>query len=121
MDPKNVEFPVGTPVRILSKKRGAFAKGSAPTFSSEPFKIRAIRPTQPITYLLSDFEEEAVIEPFYARELVHAEPGYLEHRRVKKIHRKKGRQVEVSFERIPERMKQWVKQSELKKFRGPIH
>ncbi len=121
LDEQSILFPVGSPVRILVKKSSAFGKGSAPKFSAEVFFVQSVRSTHPVTYLLKDSENEPIIEAFHDYELSHAEPGFEKHKRVRKVHKRKAKQVQVSFERIPIRMKQWLDQSELKTYKGPMY
>lgn len=53
----NGKFNINDFVRI-TKYKGVFAKGYEPNWSTEIFKIYKIRNTNPVTYLLKDFDDE---------------------------------------------------------------
>lgn len=51
----NVKFKIGDDMR-LSKYKNVFAKGYLPNWTTEIFTVKKIQYTDPITYLLSDWE-----------------------------------------------------------------
>lgn len=63
------QFKVGDPVR-LSKYKMLFEKGYTPNWTTEIFKIRKVQyHTDPITYLLSDYQGNEIKGSTYAEEL----------------------------------------------------
>lgn len=63
-------FKLGEYVRI-SKYRSTFDKGYTPNFTSEVFCIRKVQyNTNPITYLLSDYQNQNIEGGVYAEELI---------------------------------------------------
>lgn len=66
---RSAKFKVGDHVR-LSKYRLLFDKGYTPNWTTEIFKIRKVLyHTDPITYLLSDYQENEIKGSVYAEEL----------------------------------------------------
>lgn len=66
---RHAKFKVGDYVR-LSKYRMLFDKGYTPNWTTEIFKIRKIQyNTDPITYLLSDYEDKEIKGSVYTEEL----------------------------------------------------
>lgn len=63
-------FKIGQHVRI-SKYRKEFDKGYHPNFTTEVFTIRKVQyNTDPITYLLSDYQNQNIEGGVYAEELI---------------------------------------------------
>jgi hypothetical protein len=62
------KYDVGDKVRI-SKARIAFKKGYLPSWTDEIFTIVARIPSDPITYELSDLNDEKIKGKFYQEEL----------------------------------------------------
>lgn len=63
------QFKVGDHVRI-SKYRYTFDKGYTPNWTTEIFRIRKVQyHTDPITYLLKDYQDEVIKGSFYVEEL----------------------------------------------------
>ncbi|KAJ8914337.1 hypothetical protein NQ315_011325 [Exocentrus adspersus] len=62
------KFKVGDIVRI-SKNKHVFAKGYTPNWTTELFKITAVKITNPITCLLEDMRGQPIQGAFYAEEL----------------------------------------------------
>ena len=62
------KFVVGDRVRITRKKKEG-AKGYEANWSDEIFKIREIKKTNPLTFLLSDAKDHHIIGPFYKQEI----------------------------------------------------
>jgi len=61
-------YNVGDYVRI-SKYKGKFDKGYLPNWSREIFRIKIIKRTQPVTYLIEDQNGEELQGSFYTEEL----------------------------------------------------
>ncbi len=66
---QKVKFKVGDNVRI-AKYRTTFRKGYRPNFTSEVFKIIKVYKTEPVTYAISDKDDEVIDGKFYSEELV---------------------------------------------------
>ena len=64
-DPK---FKIGDIARI-SKYKNIFAKSYTPNCSEEVFVVKKVENTVPWTYVISDLNEEEVIETFFKNEL----------------------------------------------------
>ena len=62
------KFQIGDPVRI-SKSKHVFEKGYTPNWTTEIFKIRKIQLTNPVTYLLEDYQGQPIEGGFYEEEL----------------------------------------------------
>lgn len=62
-------FGLGQYVRIAVKK-GTFEKGFHPTYSYQIYKIVGINMSHPITYLLEDYDGEAIDGSFYEADMV---------------------------------------------------
>lgn len=65
---KPLKFQTGQFVRI-SKYKSAFDKSYTPNWSAEVFKIRKVQRTQPVTYLLKDYQQNEIKGAFYTEEL----------------------------------------------------
>ena len=68
--PAKWKYKVGDNVRI-SKARMAFKKGYLPSWTDEIFTIAARIPSDPITYELTDLNDEKLKGKFYEEELQH--------------------------------------------------
>lgn len=92
---RQAQFKVGDHVRI-SKYKMIFDKSYNPQWTTEIFKVRAVQyNTEPITYLLSDYEGHDIKGSLYAEELqlVKHPDVYL----VEKILKRKNDQVYVKW------------------------
>lgn len=66
---RSAKFKVGDHVR-LSKYRTVFEKGYTPNWTAEIFRIRKVQySTDPITYLLADYQNREIKGSVYAEEL----------------------------------------------------
>ena len=63
-----IDLKVNDRVRITRKKKEG-AKGYEANWSDEIFKIREIKKTNPLTFLLSDAKDHHIIGPFYKQEI----------------------------------------------------
>lgn len=92
---RNAIFKINDYVR-LSKHKSVFEKGYTPNWTTEIFRVRKIQyHTDPITYLLSDYENRNVEGSVYAEEiqLVKYPNVYL----IEKILRRNKKQVYVKW------------------------
>ena len=91
---KPSKIRVGDYVRI-SKYKNIFEKGYTPNWTTEIFKIKSIQITNPITYLLEDYQGDPVIGGFYEHEVMksHFPNTYL----IEKVIKTKGQQVYVKW------------------------
>lgn len=63
------KFRIGQNVRI-SKHKHIFEKGYTPNWTTEIFKIKSIQITNPVTYILEDYEGNPIKGGFYEYELL---------------------------------------------------
>lgn len=92
---RRAKFKIGDYVR-LSKYRTVFEKGYTPNWTTEIFTIRKVQyNTDPITYLLSDYQNHEISGSVYAEELQMAKQSdvYL----VEKIIRRQGNRAYVKW------------------------
>lgn len=109
--PKNInKFKVGDHVR-LSKYKHVFDKGYLPSWTTEIFTIRKIQFTDPITYLLSDWEGNEIKGGVYGEEMqITKQPNiYL----VEKILRKKNGKVYVKWLGFENRFNSWIDENDV--------
>lgn len=108
--PHRVKFKVDDYVR-LSKYKHIFEKGYTPNWTTEIFKIRKIQYTDPITYLLRDFEGKDIEGSVYEEELqsVKFPDVYL----VEKILRRRNNQVFVKWLGFDNSFNSWVDVSDV--------
>jgi len=103
------KFSVGDFVRI-SRQKGVFEKGHEYNFSYEVFKISKVKVTDPITYLLVDWNDDPIEGAFYENEILKTKlPDYVE---VDKVlgERKRGKKKEylVSFLGWNKKFNEWL-------------
>ena len=91
---KKVKFNVNDFVRISEYKK-LFEKSYTPSWSSEIFKIKKVKYTEPITYIIQDLHDNEISGNFYQEELqkTNFPNDYL----VEKILKKKGNRVFVKW------------------------
>lgn len=105
------QFKVGDYVR-LSKYRMLFDKGYTPNWTTEIFKIRKVQySTNPITYLLNDYQDNKIKGSVYAEELqsVKHPNVYL----IEKILRKRNGQVYVKWLGFGSEHNSWVSEKDV--------
>lgn len=103
---KKPKFKLGDPVR-MSKYKHIFEKSYTPNWTTEIFKIRKVQKnTDPITYLLSDYQGNEISGSVYEQELLLAKHPdlYL----VEKVIRKRGDQVYVKWLGFDSTHNSWV-------------
>ena len=66
--PMRVKFKTGDKVRIL-KKKGLFEKCFTPNWTEEVFTVSKIQRTNPVTYKITDLNDEEIQGTFYEQEL----------------------------------------------------
>lgn len=71
---KKLKFQIGDSVRISKAKR-VFKKGYLPNWTNEVFKVYAIKPTRPVTYILQDHKGEILKGGFYTEEISKSNTG----------------------------------------------
>lgn len=103
-------FKKGDHVRI-SKYKNVFAKGYLPNWTAEIFVIKKIQYTDPITYLLADFEGKEIKGGFYKEELqlVKNPDIYL----VEKILRRKKNKVYVKWLGFDSSFNSWISENDV--------
>lgn len=104
------KFKVGDSVRI-SKHKHLFEKGYTPNWTTEIFKIIAIKKTNPVTYIIKDYRDNVIQGSFYEQELLKAKHTdvYL----VQKILRRKRGKVFVKWLGFSDEHNSWIDESEL--------
>lgn len=107
---KPSNFHVGDHVRI-SKYKNIFEKGYTPNWTTEIFKIRDIQVTNPITYLLEDYEGHPIQGGFYKEEILRTRyPNvYL----VEKVLRTKGDKVLVKWLGFSNLHNSWIRKKDV--------
>lgn len=88
------KFQVDDRVRI-SKYKHVFKKGYLPNWTNEIFRIFAVKPTVPVTYILQDMRGEIIKGGFYEQEISMSKTGdtYL----VEKVLKRRGNKVFVRW------------------------
>lgn len=105
MLPLKHQFKVGDFVRI-SKYRSVFQKGYEPQWTTEIFSIAKVRATNPVTYLLRDYQGNEIEGGFYGPELqkVKYKDAYL----VEKIVKKRGNRIFVKWLGFKDDHNSWI-------------
>lgn len=99
------KFKLGDYVRI-SKHKSCFEKGYTPNWSTELFKIKTVRNTNPVTYLIEDIKQQPIMGAFYGEELQKTKHPqvYL----IEKILRQKGNKMFVKWLGLPTNENSWI-------------
>lgn len=110
VDLKSIKFNVGDHVRI-SKLRQIFDKNYYPNWSTEIFTISEIKLTNPITYLLKDYQNIEIAGGFYTEQLqkVKYPDSYL----VEKILRRNKNRVYVKWLGFDDSHNSWIDENNL--------
>ena len=66
--PMRAKVKIGDKVRILKKKK-FFEKGFTPNWTEEVFTVSKVQRTDPITYKITDYNDEEIQGAFYEQEL----------------------------------------------------
>ena len=104
------KFKVGDSVRISKYKR-VFTKGYLPNWTNEVFKIYAVKPTRPTTYILQDHNNEILKGGFYEKELSKSNTGdvYL----VEKVLQQKGDKIKVRWLGFDKKSDTWLNKNDI--------
>lgn len=108
---RSAKFKVGDYVR-LSKFRMVFDKAYTPNWTTEIFKIRKVQyNTDPITYLLDDYQDREIKGSVYAEEIqsVKHPDVYL----IEKIIRKRKGQVYVKWLGFSSEHNSWISEKDV--------
>lgn len=108
---RRANFKVGDYVR-LSKYRTVFEKGYTPNWTTEIFRVRKVQyNTDPITYLLNDYQNREIKGSVYAEELqlVKYPDVYL----VEKIIRKRNGKVYVKWLGFGPEHNSWTREEDI--------
>lgn len=111
MQRRSAAFKVGDYVR-LSKYRTVFEKGYTPNWTAEIFRIRKVQyNTDPITYLLDDYQNHEIKGSVYAEELqlVRQPDVYL----VEKIIRKRNGMAYVKWLGFGSEHNSWIPEKDI--------
>ena len=111
MEYKSSEFQVGDSVRI-SKARRVFKKGYLPHWTEEIFTIYKIKHTQPVTFMLKDWNGEQLKGSFYAQELQKVTKTDNVYRIEKVLKEEKNRKF-VKWLGYPDSFNSWVAKKDL--------
>lgn len=104
------KFKVGDSVRI-SKYKHVFEKGYTPNWTTEIFKIKQVRNTNPATYILEDFEGNVIKGGFYEKELL--KTNYPNNYLVEKIIKRTKDKVFVKWLGFPAKYNSWINKDNL--------
>jgi hypothetical protein len=105
------KYKTGDTVRI-SKQKALFEKGYTRNWSTELFKIDKVQLTNPVTYLLKDYQDQPILGAFYEDELQRAKYGdiYL----IEQVIRKKGTKMFVKWLGFDKSHNSWVDKHNIK-------
>ncbi|XP_015123511.1 uncharacterized protein LOC107045691 [Diachasma alloeum] len=107
---KKIKFKVGDKVRV-SKYKNVFQKGYTPNWTTEIFTISQVVKTNPVTYKLTDYEDNPIEGGFYQEELTRVtNPDvYL----IEKILRRCGNKAFVKWLGFDSSHNSWINKDEL--------
>lgn len=102
------KFKVGDTVRI-SKQKHLFEKGYTPNWTTELFKVSKVKITNPVTYLLEDYQGNPISGGFYEEELQKTKQPeiYL----VEQVLKKKGNKILVKWLGFDKSHNSWIDKS----------
>ena len=98
------KFSIGDNVRITKKKK-IFDKGYKQRWTEEVFKISKIKLTIPVTYKITDHNEEEIQGSFYEQELQKTSQGTF---RIEKVLRRKGDKSLIKWIGYPKSFNSWI-------------
>src|SRR6218665_2020314 len=108
-EPVNPKFSIGERVRITKKKK-TFEKGYTPRWTEEVFTISQVQYTDPITYKITDYNEEEIQGTFYEQELQKTNQQIF---RIEKVIRRRGDKLLVKWLGYPDSFNSWIDNKEL--------
>jgi len=107
--PMRAKFKIGDKVRI-QKKKGFFEKGFTPNWTEELFTVSKIQRTDPITYKITDYNDEEVQGTVCEQEL---QKTSQEVYRIEKVVKKGKTKSLVKWKGYPESFNSWVDNKDL--------
>jgi len=107
--PMRAKYKIGDKVRI-QKKKGLFEKGFTPNWTEEVFTVSKVQRTDPITYEVTDYNDEDVQGTFYEQELQKTSQEIF---RIEKVVKKGKTKSLVKWKGYPESFNSWVDNKEL--------
>lgn len=105
------KFNAGDYVRI-SKYKSAFEKSYTPNWSTEIFQISKVQRTQPVTYLLKDYQSNYIKGSFYNEELQRVK--YPDVYLIEKIIKRKGDKIYVKWLGFDSTHNSWINKNDMK-------
>lgn len=104
------KYRVGDYVRI-SKYKNIFEKGYTPNYSAEIFRIKSIQITNPVTYILEDYQGNPIKGGFYKEEIkrTRSPNTYL----VEKVLKSKGDKVYVKWLGFSNQHNSWIEKNDI--------
>lgn len=103
------KFRLGDRVRV-SKQRHIFEKGYTPNWTTEIFQIRKVQITNPVTYLLNDYQKNPIKGGFYEAEL--QKVVYPDTYLIEKVLQKKGNQLYVKWLGFDTTHNSWISETD---------
>src|SRR5204863_31899 len=95
----------------ISKNKKVFKKGYLPNWTNETFKLYAIKPTRPVTYILQDSKGEILKGGFYAEEISKSKTGDVYF--VEKVLQRKGSKLLVRWKGYDSSHDSWIDSKDL--------
>ena len=111
LSPVHPKFAIGDRVRIAKKKK-TFEKGYTPNWTEEIFTISKVQYTSPITYKITDYNEEEIQGTFYEQEL---QKTSQEIYRIEKVIKKGKTKSLVKWKGYSDEFNSWVDNKDLVK------
>lgn len=104
------KYNVGDFIRV-SKYKNLFAKGYTPNWTTEIFKVKTVKHTNPVTYLIQDLQGKDIYGGFYELELqkVKYPDVYL----VEKVVRSKGNKLYVKWLGLSDAHNSWISKKDV--------
>jgi len=103
------KFKIGDEVRI-QKKNEVFEKSFTPNWTKEVFIVSKIQRTNPITFKITDYNDEEVQGTFYEKEMQKTTQEVF---RIEKVVKKGKAKSLVKWKSYPESFNSWVNNKEL--------
>jgi len=99
------KFKVGDHVRV-SKYKHLFEKGFTPNFTAESFVVTAVKPTNPVTYRLKDYQGQPIQGGFYQEELTSVK--YPDVYLIEKVLKRRGNRLFVKWLGFDSSHNSWI-------------
>lgn len=107
---KRPKFKVGDHVRI-SKYKHVFEKGYTPNWTTEVFKVKTVKNTNPNTYILEDYHGSEIRGGFYEYELLKTK--YPQTYLVEKVLRRRGNMFYVKWLGFSSEHNSWINSNDI--------